>query len=210
MTMDAPRFLRKEADFKQFNSKGIVVLIDDPRLDMSTSAYIQFEAATQAANQLKKNHITIFIDSFGEDSSLIQQLIGCMHFYRPKKDFKYIGRAIGVCFSHAFMLLQQCDWRISLNASRFLFNLGRMPLPNSSLTTLFADSTEFVNNYNGLLNNIITTVATRSGQSHEILAKIAHFDTIFSAQSALELNFIDEIVESVPTTSTRIDDRPAF
>ena len=132
-----------------------------------------------------------------------------MPFYQPGKDVRYIGRVIGVCFPHAFLLLQQCDWHISLNASRFLFNLSRMPLHNSSLTTLFADSTEFVNNYNSLLNNIITTVATRSGQSYEILAKTAQCDTIFSAQSALELNFIDEIVESVPTTSTRIDDRPA-
>jgi ATP-dependent protease ClpP protease subunit len=200
---------KKRINFKKYNENGMIVVFGRFNQNMWLHAHEQFEAATQAAVKRKKNHAHIIIDSPGGAVTTLNRMIGCMHLYRPKPDFKYVGHVINKCCSAAFILLQYCDWRVSLSMSQFMFHFGRTELTNSSLSTLLTNSDQFLSNFNSRLNYLITTVAARSGQSHERLARIAQFDTLFSAQSALELNFIDEIVQSVPTASTNIEDRPA-
>ena len=73
---------------------------------------------------MNKNYVILIIDSFGGIVAILNKIIGLMHLYRLKPDFKYVGVAMGTCYSSGFNLLQNCDWRVGLSSSSFVFHFG--------------------------------------------------------------------------------------
>jgi len=190
---------------KKFNLGGSVVIDGEINNQLGIGIHSQFETAVLSALKLNRNHVQLIIDSYGGSVKILSKIISAMQIHRPNPEFKYVGFAGGSCYSAAFILMQHCDWRVALNSSTFLCHYGNVHIVNSSFSALLSDRETFLDIYSSMASYPFEAVVRRSGQSIETLKKLADINISISAKSALEYNFIDEIIDCVPTRSTKID-----
>ena len=193
-----------ESKNNYLNSRGIVLINGEFDFDFGVQIYSQFEAAVQSALRMNRDYVQLNIDSNGGQLLVLNSAITAMQTFKPNSDFKYVGVAMGTCYSSAFNLLQHCDWRVGLRSSMFKFHFGASGLSNRALASIAHDPDWFIKYMAPLSTNVLKPVITRSGQDIELLAKFAVLETTFTAEMALEYNFIDEVVDCVPKVSKKV------
>ncbi|NBO36367.1 hypothetical protein EBU91_02355 [bacterium] len=203
MPAEKPQSMKINA--KKFNLAGSVVIDGEINNQLGIGIHSQFDTAVQSALKLNRNHVQLIIDSYGGSTNILSKIISAMQIHRPNPEFKYVGFAAGACYSSAFILLQHCDWRVALNSSTFLCHYGNVHLINSSFSALLSDRETFLDIYSSMASYPFDAVIRRSGQSFETLKRLADINISISAKSALEYNFIDEIIDCVPEKSTKVD-----
>lgn len=186
------------------NSRGIVLINGEFDFDFGVQIYSQFESAVQSALRMNRDYVQLNIDSNGGQLMVLNSVISAMQTFKPNNDFKYVGVVMGSCYSSAFNLLQHCDWRVGLRSSMFKFHFGSSALGNRSLAAIAHDPDWFIKYMAPLSTNVLKPVITRSGQDIELLTKFAVLETTFTAEMALEYNFIDEVVDCVPKVSKKV------
>lgn len=131
----------------------------------------------------------LIIDSFGGIVAILNKIIDLMHLYRLKPDFKYVGVAMGTCYSSGFNLLQNCDWRVGLSSSSFVFHFGSKKLGNQALSNTLTDHEWYLKSEYSYLTSWLRIISKRSGQSIEFLKVIARMETQTTPENRIGLQF---------------------
>lgn len=192
-------------DTTRFNSQGMIIIDGEFNHQLAGNIHTQFESAIQAATKMNRDYVILIIDSIGGFIAILNKIIGLMHLYRPKPDFKYVGVAIGLCNSSGFNLLQNCDWRVGLSSSSYVFHFGSKRFGNQALSNAISDPEWYLKSEYSYLTSWLQIISKRSGQSIEFLKMIARMETQMTPEIALEYNFIDEIVDCTPERSVKVE-----
>ncbi len=134
------------------------------------------------------------IDSAGGSNCSFASIKGAM----LTSGLTFTGIVLGRACSNAFQLLQQCNKRIAVVDSVLIFHWGSQVLDNQQLAALISGDTWPIEHALNIELVTAQSISERTGVSVEQLKDFAWQEREFSAQEALKMNFIDEILQEVP------------
>ena len=133
------------------------------------------------------SRIDLLIDSEGGDVRYSKRLADAIRFSAAPVR----GIVTGEACSGAFRVLQACHARAAYPNAQLMFHHGHVEIyldrisdPLGFLTSALEESRQF-----------LKEIATKSGKRYQIVQEWARKAKRFSAKEALELHFIDEILE---------------
>jgi ATP-dependent protease ClpP protease subunit len=104
------------------------------------------------------------------------------------------GLVTGKAHSAGFLILQHCAKRQAYAGATILFHAPRITAETMSRLITFPAEEDFVEYDSELHREMIALIAGRSGRSQDEIRELAKQERIVSAQEALALGLIDEIV----------------
>lgn len=141
-----------------------------------------------------KKEVTLLIDSGGGADSCFNSIKGAMTI----TNIKFIGLVTGRAASNAFRLLQHCDERKAIRNATLLFHWGSVSFYNNELHAIMTGETWPIDDYVKYRQATLREVHERTGTSEDDLMKYAGQERNFLAESAKEMNWIDEVIVDVP------------
>lgn len=186
------------------NKDGKVLVLGPFDGKMKKYAGTQIHNAVYAAQQLDRNYVLLMMDSQGGDVSVIQQFVGAMQLLRPQPDFQFIGHVQTQAMSACFLLLQYCDWRVAYEGSHLLLHFGTIQLNDTATLLRSPNRTkQSMTYFRSYLNEGLELLRRRSGLSICRLTHLCKDDTSLTARQALQLGFLDEVIDALPAQSVR-------
>lgn len=186
-----------------FNQRARIVVYGAYETHMAGMVETQITQACEAALTLGQTYVTIVIDSRGELTAPINRMLALMEVYRPTPEFRFVGYVMGFAYGRALQLLQYCDWRVAHASALLQLNYGSQTLNNLDQALLYENDPEFLAFERNRAHEEIDAICRRSGLSparvHELCAKAQPM----TARQALALGLIDEVIDNLPTQSTR-------
>lgn len=147
----------------------------------------------QKAHQKGLKEIRLHIDSDGGWVESWSAIVAKMN----ETNIEFTGVVFGKALSSGLMLLLHCHKRCAYSAAKILFHWGGSSIRNSEFAALMAgkDPMEY---HRIRLSRMAQIVSDRTGISIEKLHELALYESSLTADQALELGFIDEILPDVP------------
>jgi ATP-dependent protease ClpP protease subunit len=142
----------------------------------------------------RKEWVTFLIDSNGGYVDMLNGIRAAM----LESGLKFRGSVQSKARSAGFMLLQYCNWRAALSNSELLFHYGGAGLWNDELSSIVEDHEYVIRYHKQRLEQMVKDLQNRTGLARETLHDLAKYQRDILAEKALEMNLIDEIVNSVP------------
>jgi len=137
---------------------------------------------------------TLLINSNGGHTDSFAAIRGAMF----QSGMEFTGLVLSRARSNGFRLLQLCKTRKSLSDAAFKFHWGYFRLENQDLAALMAGNYRCVDHIIKWQRAVLLDVHNRTGVSVHDLEQFALYEVGFTAEEALLLNFIDEIVSDLP------------
>ena len=162
--------------------------------EMQQSVVEAIFVAKSALLPQRKEWVTFLIDSNGGYVDMLNGIRAAM----LESGLKFRGSVQSKARSAGFMLLQYCNWRVALSNSELLFHYGGAGLWNDELSSIVEDHEYVIRYHKQRLEQMVTDLQNRTGLAREILHDLAKYQRDILAEKALEMNLIDEIVNSVP------------
>ena len=146
------------------------------------------------ARKKDKDNITLLINSNGGFNVIYAAIKSAM----IESGIEFTGLVSGKAYSNGFNILQQCNRKLAVHESLIMFHWGRQYLNNNELAAIVSGETWPIDNAKREVMYIAEQASDRSGVPIEKLIEFALYERYFSAEEALRLNFIDEIIKDLP------------
>jgi ATP-dependent protease ClpP protease subunit len=166
----------------------------------------QVKLAVESAQKMGKNYALFIIDSMGGKVSVLQRFLGAIQIYKPK-DFYLVGFVSTQAYSAAVDLLQQMDWRVAHRSASLLVHYGSASLSNFDQAMLFENNSSALAFEKSKLSVYMDMYIKRSGGkiSRDKVHFLCKSNAPVTAQQALEIGLLDEVVDTLPLESFRPD-----
>jgi ATP-dependent protease ClpP protease subunit len=189
------------------NKQGKILVFgafDDEQGNYATQ---QVKLAIEGAQKLGKNYALFIFDSTGGKISSLQRFLGAIQIYKPEKDFYLVGYVSAQAYSAAFDLLQQMDWRVAHKASSLLVHYGTSGLTNFDQGMLWEKSSNALAFEKSKISMFMEMYLKRSGGkiTKKQLHTLCLSNAAMTAKQAFEYGLVDEVVDTLPTSSFRPD-----
>jgi len=144
------------------------------------------------------NEITLIIDSLGGSTKSAYFFYDFLKIIRAP----VIGLVNGECQSAAMTILQGCTKRVSTRHSRFLVH-NNTHVPEMHLTSNIKEHYDMACiEIQAMQDQLINILMSRSKKTREVIIALLDIGTKYNreytAQEALEMGFLDEIIEAKP------------
>lgn len=166
----------------------------------------QVKMAIESAQKMGKNYALFIIDSMGGKVSSLQRFLGAIQVFKPE-NFYLVGYVSTQAYSAAVDLLQQMDWRVAHRSSSLLVHYGSASLSNFDQAMLYESNSNALAFEKSKLSIYMDMYIQRSGGkiSKDTLHSLCKSNAPITAQQALELGLLDEVVDTLPLESFRPD-----
>jgi len=141
-----------------------------------------------------QKEITFLINSNGGKSDCFTAIKSAMIISK----INFTGFVMSRARSNGFRLLQHCHKRVAVRNAELLFHWGHNPIGNSEIAAL-------INGDKWVIEHIVTSSKATAQEVHErtgiplkTLYQYALYERPFTAEEALDLKMLDEIVEDFP------------
>ncbi len=154
--------------------------------------------AIEVARQRKLTRVAFWINSFG----------GANHAYNAIKGAVLIsgiiftGTVFGYAHSNAFQLLQLCSHWQAVRTSSLKFHWGSYTHDNAEIAAILAGAAWPIERVKAVELEEAEFVSRRTGVSLSMLQEFALYDRTFLATEALNMNFLDELLDDLPTVAS--------
>ncbi len=189
----------------EFNRRGKILVNGSFDKNMSDWAAKQVKNSCEAAVELGLGYVMFVIDSQGGSTTTLQRFVSYMEMFRPNPDFKFVGFVSVDAHSAAFELLQYCDWRVAHAGASLWGHYGKASISNADQVKLYENSKDSLAYEKARIKETLRAYSKRSGLSEKQVHQFLKNDLPVTAQQALELGFIDEIVDNIPVKSIKPD-----
>jgi ATP-dependent protease ClpP protease subunit len=185
-------------DWKQY--RGIALsLVDDGYIPVFGDFCNELEEVVVecilAAQKKGKKEISLLINSNGGDDSCFNGIKTAMML----TDIEFTGLVMSRARSNGFRILQHCHKRKAISNANLLWHWGTVGLNNGEIAAIMDGQSWPMERIKVLRDTSLQEIFNRTGVSIEKLMEYALYERDFMASEALELNFIDEILEDVPS-----------
>jgi ATP-dependent protease ClpP protease subunit len=178
------------ADFFTSHQINIVGAIEDHTEDIARACLIE-------AKRNGIDSVLFVIDSPGGQINNAVSIVNTLHLYQIPADAIVTGTAS----SSAFMLLQVCRRRIAYPTATFCMHWGQYTLDNTALAACMNGDNWPLEAMRTYLMQMYAIDKSRVNIPEEQLIKMMNEERIFTASQALDMGFIDEIIDVQPTAS---------
>jgi len=142
-----------------------------------------------------KKTMTLLINSYGGKDNSFNGIKAAM----TMTGIQFTGLVMSRASSNGFRLLQHCHKRQAIRNAMLMFHWGQWPLGNSELAALLAGQNWPLDLLLEARRTILQEVHQRTGVSIDQLTEFALYERFFTAEQALQLNFIDKVIDDIPT-----------
>jgi hypothetical protein len=188
-----------------YNARAYIVVYGAFDMQMAGMAEKQVQRACAAAVALGQSYATFVIDSRGELGAHLERMQAYMEVYRPHPQFRFVGYVTGFAYGRALDLLQYCDWRVAHVSTSLQMSYGSAQLSNIDQAMLYENDPEFMAYERGRISDMIAVYTRRAGLSVQRVQSLCGNALPFTARQALAMGLIDELIDNLPTRSTRPD-----
>jgi len=188
-----------------FNTRGKILVNGSFDKNMADWAGKQIKTSCESAEEHGLGYAMFVIDSQGGAVETLQRFVSYMEMFRPNPDFKFVGYVSVDAHSAAFELLQYCDWRIAHIGACLWPHYGKLVLANHDQALLYEGNKNALAYEKNRIQETVRAYSKRSGLSAKQVHQILKSDLPLTATQALELGFIDEIVDNIPDKSIKPD-----
>jgi ATP-dependent protease ClpP protease subunit len=142
-----------------------------------------------------KAEVTLLIDSAGGNDACFNSIKGAMTI----SSMRFHGLVTGCAASNAFRLLQHCDTRKAIRNASLVFHWGSLRIFNTSIAALMEGETWPIDDFIAYRRATLHEVHERTGMPEDELMRYARQERVVYAENALTMNWIDEVLEDVPS-----------
>lgn len=184
-------------DWKQFRELAIS-LVDDGYILVFGKFCDELEQVVTecilSAQKKGKKQMTMLINSNGGTDTCFNGIKAAMML----TEIEFIGLVMSNAQSNAFRLLQHCHKRKAIRNAFLMWHWGNTGFGNGQIAAVMRGQDWPYKHMKAWRDASLQEIHERTGVSIEELQEFADFERRFMATEALELNFIDEILEDVP------------
>jgi ATP-dependent protease ClpP protease subunit len=183
----------------EYATKGKIMCQGQFNRDMEELVPNLIYVAGVAAKERGQEWLTIQINSYGGEVAVLDAIRAAMYETR----LKFVGFVMTRAMSAAFDLLQHCDWRVGLSGMLLMAHYGNTGMSNAMLAVLHESPKMALELERARIEESLQFYARRSGLPAKRIHELCRSDIRFTANQALAMGFLDEVIEPAPTRSTR-------
>lgn len=147
--------------------------------------------------------VTLLINSNGGQSDCFTSIRAAMF----QSGISFTGLVMARARSNGFRILQVCKTRKALANSEIMFHWGQYRLENSEIAAIMEGHTWVLEHVRRTRSTILSEVSARTGISIVDLQQYALFERNFTAEEALGVGFIDDVVVDPPVPSKLLENQ---
>ncbi len=147
--------------------------------------------------------VTLLINSNGGQNDCFTAIRAAM----LQSGIEFTGFVMARARSNGFRVLQVCKIRKALSNSELMFHWGQYRLENNELSAIMEGHDWVLEHVRSGRLTMIQEVSDRTGVSVDDLRQYALFERNFSAEEALKVKFVDEVVKDPPIPTQQLDEQ---
>ena len=145
--------------------------------------------------------VTLLINSNGGINDCFTSIWAAM----IQSGIEFTGLVTARARSNGFRLLQVCKFRKALSNADVMFHWGQYRLDNGEIAAIIAGQDWILERVRNGRMTMLQEVNARTGIPVSDLTQYALYERNFSAEDALKIGFIDEIVKDSPVPTSKLD-----
>ena len=149
-----------------------------------------------------RKQITFIINSNGGSNDTLTSMRGITIL----AGLKTVGIVIARARSNGFRLLQLCEKRLAIPGANLMFHWGSCSLGNADISALMDGQDWPIEHIKRVRFAYASEIAARTGISLEALMQYANYERQFTAEQALEVGLLDEIIPRIPEEASSESD----
>ena len=145
--------------------------------------------------------VTLLINSNGGTNDCFTAMWAAM----IQSGIEFTGLVMARARSNGFRLLQVCKLRKALSNADVMFHWGQYRLDNGEIAAIMAGQSWIAERVRNSRTTMLQEISARTGVSVPDLIQYALYERNFSAEEALRIGFIDEVVQNPPVSANLLD-----